>query len=186
MHRFKLPVATVLLAGLLCSAAAAAGPKIRLNTSMGDIDIELNQAKAPKTTAHILKLVDDGFYAGLVFPRVLANFVIQAGGYLPNLEYREPPGTVVNESSNGLSNVKGSVAMARLNDPDSADTQFYINVNDNTRLDATPTQPGYTVFGTVVAGWDTVVEIELTDVGMSQGMAGVPETPVIIHKASRL
>ncbi len=153
---------------------------------MGDIDVELDAQKAPVSAANFLKLVDDGFYDGLIFHRVLANFVIQAGGYEANLTYREPPGTIVNESHNGLSNLKGTIAMARQNHPDSADAQFFINVKDNGHLDATPNKPGYTVFGKVIAGWDAVVEIELSDVAMKQGLAGVPTSPILIHKARRL
>jgi cyclophilin family peptidyl-prolyl cis-trans isomerase len=138
-------------------------PIVRLETSMGNIDIELLPDKAPKTVENFLTLVDDGFYDGLIFHRVVAGFVIQAGGYDEGMSYRPPPGTVENESANRLPNRKYSVAMARLSDPDSADTQFFINVKDNGHLDWQPGRPGYTVFGQVVAGMDVATAIELVD-----------------------
>ena len=95
-------------------------------------------------------------------------------------------GTVINESGNGLTNGRGTLAMARQSDPDSADAQFFINVNDNTHLNAAPGQPGYTVFGRVVDGWDVVTEIELADTVRREGMVGVPETPIVIESAKRL
>jgi peptidyl-prolyl cis-trans isomerase A (cyclophilin A) len=163
-----------------------ANPRVRLETTLGPIDIELLPAKAPRTVENFLALVDQGFYDGLVFHRVEAGFVIQAGGYDEQLRYRTPPGTVVNESLNGLPNRRFSVAMARLNDPDSADTQFFINVADNTHLNPVGTRPGYTVFGQVVAGTEAVTAIELVDTHVEAGMAGVPEQDVIITRARRL
>ena len=179
----------VLLACLLCSClnvAAAEPPMVRLETSAGDIDIALYPDEAPQSVANFLDLVDNSFYDGLVFHRVLANFVIQAGGYDAQLNYREPPRQVPNESKNGLANRRGTVAMARLADPHSADAQFYINVNDNTHLDPQGDGFGYTVFGKVVAGMETVVDIELVDTEEQNGMVGVPATPVVIHRARRL
>ena len=177
---------TAALVACLLTGVSHADAVVRLTTSKGDIDIELYPDRAPDTVANFLQLVDDGFYEGLIFHRVLANFVIQAGGYEPNLTYREPPRTVKNESTIRLGNKKGTVAMARMTDPDSADAQFFINVRNNDYLNAAPGKPGYTVFGKVIEGWDTVVEIELTDVGMRQGMQGVPTEPVVIHRAVRL
>jgi cyclophilin family peptidyl-prolyl cis-trans isomerase len=182
--RLGLGLGVVLAAG--STALAADAPTVRLETSMGNIDIELFPDRAPKTVENFLSLVDDGFYDGLVFHRVVAGFVIQAGGYDHRLTYRSPPGTVVNESANRVKNARYTVAMARLNDPDSADTQFFINVKDNTHLDWQPGQPGYTVFGRVVAGTEVVTAIELVDTGIEAGMAGVPLEDVIIQRAVRL
>ena len=179
----------VLFASLLCaclSAAATEAPLVRLETSAGDIDISLDAAKAPQSVANFLHLVDSEFYDGLVFHRVVANFVIQAGGYDAQLNYREPPHQVPNESRNGLGNRRGTVAMARLAHPHSADAQFFINVNDNAHLDPQGGDYGYTVFGKVVAGMETVVDIELMDTEVQNGMVGVPVTPVVIHRARRL
>jgi peptidyl-prolyl cis-trans isomerase A (cyclophilin A)/peptidyl-prolyl cis-trans isomerase B (cyclophilin B) len=180
----RLLTVVLLTAGV--AANANDNPVIRLETTLGNIDIELYPDKAPETVKNVLDLVDRGFYDGLIFHRVVAGFVIQAGGYDPDLTYREPPGTVVNESDNGLKNVRYSVAMARLADPDSADSQFFINLKDNPHLDAGPDSPGYTVFGQVIAGTDVVDEIELVDTHLEGGMAGVPEQDVIITHAERL
>jgi cyclophilin family peptidyl-prolyl cis-trans isomerase len=166
--------------------AETTAPVVRLETTLGDIDIELYPDRAPETVANFLDLVNNGFYDGLIFHRVVAGFVIQAGGYDEKLTYRQPPRTVVNESTNGLRNQKYSVAMARLSDPDSADTQFFINVRHNPNLDGDRTKPGYTVFGQVIAGMETVTAIELVDTHLEAGMAGVPEKDVIITRAHRL
>ncbi|NIP13254.1 MAG: peptidyl-prolyl cis-trans isomerase [Pseudomonadales bacterium] len=160
-------------------------PGVVLETSVGSFEVELYPDRAPASVANFLSLVDDGFYDGLIFHRVIANFVIQTGGYDVDMGYREPPQTVVNESANGLTNRRGYLAMARLSDPDSADAQFYINVRDNPHLDFQPGSPGYTVFGRVVSGWEIVVEIELSDTVVRAGMVGVPEVPIVIRKAAR-
>lgn len=191
MQTFKRRIAlavlscAVLAAGAL-QAAAGDHPRVRLSTSLGDIDVELYADRAPRTVANFLERVDEGFYEGLIFHRVVAGFVIQTGGYDAGLNYREPPGNVPNESANGLRNSRGTLAMARLTDPDSANTQFFINVKDNGHLDAAAGQPGYTVFGRVVDGMDVVTEIELSDTTRQGGMAGVPETPIVIERAARL
>jgi peptidyl-prolyl cis-trans isomerase A (cyclophilin A) len=183
-----LALLTLLPAGhaLGTESTAADRPIVRLETSLGNIDIELFPDKSPKTVENFLTLVDGGFYDGLIFHRVVAGFVIQAGGYDERLAYRPPPGTVVNESANRLENAQYTVAMARLSDPDSADTQFYINLKDNDHLDWQPGRAGYTVFGQVVAGTNVVAAIELVDTHVEQGMAAVPEQDVIITRATRL
>lgn len=167
------------------AAAKAARPVVKVTTNLGTFAIELLPEQAPETTRNFLARVDEAFYDGLIFHRVIANFMIQAGGYDAALTYREPPGTVVNESRNGLKNRKGAVAMARMNHPDSADTQFFINVKNNTHLDAKGGAPGYTVFGQVIEGWPVVEQIELVDTGRANGMAGVPEQPVVIESIRR-
>ena len=190
---FRTAMSSLILATLLATAVSSdlawsetEKPVVRLETSLGNIDIELYPDRAPETVANFLDLVDGGFYDGLIFHRVVAGFVIQAGGYDERLTYRQPPRTVVNESANGLRNQKYSVAMARLSDPDSADTQFFINVKHNPNLDGDRTRPGYTVFGQVIAGQETVTAIELVDTHLEAGMAGVPEEDVIITRAQRL
>lgn len=160
----------------------AANPSVRVTTNRGEFEIRLFQDKAPLSVANFLSLVEQEFYNGLIFHRVIANFVVQAGGYDASMNYRKPPATVANESNNGLTNRKGLVAMARLNDPNSADAQFYINVKTNPHLDATPGRPGYTVFGEVSQGWDVVESIELSDTHLKNGMPGVPEAPIIIER----
>jgi len=176
-------------AAVLASGAARAAddnPRVRLVTTLGSIDVELFAEQAPKTVANFLRLVDEDFYDGLVFHRVVAGFVIQTGGYDAGMNYREPPGSVPNESANGLENRKGTLAMARLADPDSANTQFYINVADNAHLNAQRGQPGYTVFGRVVDGMEVVTEIELADTTRKAGMVGVPERAILVEDVERL
>jgi len=177
-----------LLAALLAFSATAeeSAPVVSLETSVGNIDVELFPAQAPKTVDNFLRLVDEGFYSGLIFHRVIAGFMVQGGGFDANMVRRKPPRTVVNESINGASNARGTIAMARTNDPDSADAQFFINVTDNTYLDAQGGQPGYTVFGRVVAGMEAVADIELSETGRHRGMADVPIENILIHAATRL
>lgn len=199
MRRFLLIVLLLGLSGAAGAAADAAAeaatddpePKVRLQTTLGNIDLVLFPDRAPLSVANFLQLVDDGFYDGLIFHRVIANFMIQAGGFDAQMNYREAPGTVANESSNGLKNRKFRLAMARLNDPDSAGAQFFINVRSNPHLDATSRKPGYSVFGEVIDGQDVVEQIELVETvnfTMEDGsrMAAVPKTPVVIIEATRL
>ena len=175
---------TILLAGFLWVlhgvAHAQDNPRVSLVTNKGAIEIELLPKFAPKHVANFLSLVEEEFYVGLVFHRVIPNFMIQAGGYDGDLNYKARERRVENESFNGLKNKRLTLAMARLNDPDSADTQFFINVRDNPHLDAQPGQPGYTVFGKVVDGLDVIETIELTDTHLRMGMVAVPEEPIII------
>ncbi len=178
----------LLLLSTLMSPLAWSESSVRLTTNIGAIDIVLYDSQAPLTVKNFLELVDAGYYNGLIFHRVLAGFVIQAGGYDEKLVAREPnpPRTVKNESKVGLGNRKGTLAMARLDDPDSADTQFFINAKDNPHLNAKPGIPGYTVFGEVVSGWERVETIELTEVGTRDGMQGVPISTMVILKAERI
>ena len=175
---------TMLLAGFLWAlhgvAHAQENPRVSLVTNKGAIEIELLPKFAPKHVANFLSLVEEEFYLGLVFHRVIPNFMIQAGGYDGDLNYKASERRVENESFNGLKNKRLTIAMARLNDPDSADTQFFINVRDNPHLDAQPGQPGYTVFGKVVDGLDVIETIELTDTHLRMGMVAVPEETIII------
>ena len=122
--------------------------------------IELFPEKAPQHVNQFLRLVNEGFYDGLIFHRVIPNFVIQAGGYDSELKYFSSEQKIVNESFNGLKNAKHTVAMARLSKPDSADTQFFINLRDNNHLDSSEGNPGYTVFGKVIDGFEVIEEIE--------------------------
>jgi peptidyl-prolyl cis-trans isomerase A (cyclophilin A)/peptidyl-prolyl cis-trans isomerase B (cyclophilin B) len=164
----------------------AVNPRVVIETTEGTIELELLPKFAPKHVDNFLNLVEAEFYAGLIFHRVIPNFMIQAGGYDVGVNYKETGGiSVPNESFNGLRNKRGSVAAARLDDPDSASTQFFINVRDNFYLDAKPGQPGYTVFARVIDGFDTVERIELTDTHLRKGMAGVPEQPIVILSVTK-
>ena len=142
--------------------------------------IELFPEKAPQHVNQFLRLVNEGFYDGLIFHRVIPNFVIQAGGYDSELKYFSSEQKIINESFNGLKNAKHTVAMARLSKPDSADTQFFINLRDNNHLDSSDGNPGYTVFGKVIDGFEVIEEIELQDTESREGFFGLPVSPVTI------
>jgi cyclophilin family peptidyl-prolyl cis-trans isomerase len=181
-------VATLVGVALLSRSvyAADAAERVRFVTTAGVIELELDAARAPQTVANILDLVDAGFYDGLVFHRIVPGFVIQAGGYDAKLARRDAPRTVPNEAANGLKNRKGTVAMARLPDPDSAGAQFFVNLQDNTNLDRRPGNPGYTVFGKVTSGMDVVNAIAEVPTQDIEELSGVPVVPVIITNAERI
>jgi peptidyl-prolyl cis-trans isomerase A (cyclophilin A) len=150
------------------------------NEEENKILIELFPEEAPQHVNQFLQLIEEGFYHGLIFHRVVPNFVIQAGGYNSKLEYFSNEQKIINESFNGLKNAKHTVAMARLSEPDSADTQFFINLRDNNHLDSTQGNPGYTVFGKVIDGFEVIEEIELQDTESREGLFGLPVSPVTI------
>ena len=159
---------------------------VRMQTSMGDIMLELDRDKAPETVDNFLRYVDDGFYDGTVFHRVIEGFMIQGGGYTKDYRKKPTRGPVKNEADNGMKNQRGTVAMARTSDPNSATAQFFINVVDNDFLDhraPTPRGWGYAVFGRVTEGMDVVDKIR----GVKTGSGGpfrkdVPKTPVVIER----
>ena len=153
------------------------------NERENKILIELFPDKAPQHVNQFLRLVNEGFYDGLIFHRVIPNFVIQAGGYDSELKYFSSEQKIINESFNGLKNAKHTVAMARLSKPDSADTQFFINLRDNNHLDSSEGNPGYTVFGKVIDGFEVIEEIELQDTESREGFFGLPVSPVKIIAA---
>jgi peptidyl-prolyl cis-trans isomerase A (cyclophilin A) len=172
------------LIGLASSSAWA--QKVLLNTSMGDIVIEVDAAKAPKTVENFLQYVKDGHYNGTVFHRVISNFMVQGGGMGPDLKEKPTRAPIPLESRNGLKNDRGTVAMARTGNPDSATAQFFINLKNNDFLNAAQSADGngYAVFGTVVSGMDVVDKIRAVPT-TSQGMhTDVPTKPVTIQKAS--
>ncbi|MFC7410532.1 peptidylprolyl isomerase [Hydrogenophaga atypica] len=173
--------------GLTLNVAAhaqSALPKVKLSTSLGDIVLELNAEKAPKTVENFLQYVKDGHYDGLVFHRVIPGFMIQGGGFSADMQQKATRTPIVLEATNGLKNERGTIAMARTNVPDSATSQFFINVVDNAMLNATGPGNGYAVFGKVTAGMDVVDKIRAVPTG-SRGMhRDVPTTPVTILKAS--
>jgi peptidyl-prolyl cis-trans isomerase A (cyclophilin A)/peptidyl-prolyl cis-trans isomerase B (cyclophilin B) len=172
--------------------AVAGHPRVLLHTSQGDITVELYPDKAPKTVDNFLQYVKEGFYDGTVFHRVIAKFMIQGGGWTRDLQRKRTHAPIRNEANNGLSNLRGTLAMARTGDPHSAAAEFFINLVDNKRLDyvADPSSPapvswGYCVFGKVVAGMDTVDKIAAIETGPQGPFQGdVPKTPVVIEKAS--
>jgi cyclophilin family peptidyl-prolyl cis-trans isomerase len=139
------------------------------------------------TVGHFLKLVDSGFYDGLIFHRVIPGFMAQGGGYTPGLELKEDDAAIPNESGNGMSNMRGTIAMARTNDPHSANTQFFINVADNVRLDSSSNRWGYAVFGYVIEGMEVIDEIVAVRTGPQGKLrSDVPMVPVVIKKMSQV
>ncbi|GAA0705808.1 peptidylprolyl isomerase [Dokdonella soli] len=166
--------------------AQTVASKVLLKTSMGDITLQLYPDKAPKSVENFLAYVKSGFYDGTIFHRVIGNFMIQGGGFTKDLRQKSTKAPVVNESKNGLSNLRGTLAMARTQDPNSATAQFFINTVDNPRLDYTSdASPGYCVFGKVVTGLDVVDKIRAVETG-PQGpfRSDVPVTPVVIEKVT--
>jgi len=180
----RLLIALSMASALALSAVPAAAQKVRLATSAGDIVLELDAAKAPKTVENFLAYVRAKHYDGLIFHRVIDGFMLQGGGFKPDMTEKPVRAPIVLESRNGLPNLRGSIAMARTNVPDSATSQFFINVADNTRLDAAEGRDGYAVFGRVVQGMDVVDKIRLVPVTSKGPHQNVPATPVVITKAS--
>lgn len=153
---------TIFLASLVAAPFAlhaADKPRVRVDTNRGSFVIELEPERAPLTVELFLQYVNEGFYNGTIFHRVIQGFLAQGGGFTPDLEPKPAEKTVPNESGNGLSNLRGTVGMARSNEPHSATGQFYINLNDNLDLNPRPTRWGYAVFGKVVEGMEVVDEI---------------------------
>jgi len=157
-----------------------------IDTSLGAITIELDAQKAPLHTANFGKYADDKFYDGLVFHRVIPGFMIQGGGHTADVSQKSATGgPVKNESSNGLKNLRGTVAAARLSDPDTATSQFFINLKDNDFLDAAGNKAGYTVFGKVTSGMDVVDKIAAVKTGTKGSFNDVPVQAVVIHSIRR-
>jgi len=196
---------------LLWSAIAIAETRVVMKTNMGEIEIALDEEKAPVTVDNFLKYVDDGSFKDTIFHRVIAGFMIQGGGHYLDLSEAECKGVIRNEADNGLANLRGTIAMARTNEIDSASRQFFINVTDNHFLDHTSEsctreddarsataraqgryRPqtcksfGYAVFGRVVSGMDVVELIELSETGALGPYDDVPTTPVVILSVNRV
>jgi cyclophilin family peptidyl-prolyl cis-trans isomerase len=173
------------LAGLaLASSSLSAAPFVRVTTSMGDFTLEVNPQRAPLTTDNFLKYVKEGFYDGTLFHRVVANFVVQGGGYAAaDKKLKKPHDSIPNESGNGLQNSRGTVGLARAEGAHSGNSQFYVNLVDNPELDPVPTRWGYAVFGKVVQGMDVVDRIGVMPTGaVAPFKSDSPLQPVIIQK----
>ncbi len=175
-------LASLALAALLAWTAPALAQKVRLATSLGDIVVELDPEKAPKTVDNFLRYVKAGHYNGVIFHRVIDGFMIQTGGYKPDLSEKPTRAPIPLEVGRGLSNLRGSLAMARTGDPNSATSQFFINVNDNVRLD--DMGGGYAVFGKVVEGMDVVDKIRAVPTRSAGVHGNLPETAILIKKAT--
>ncbi|WP_455204560.1 peptidylprolyl isomerase [Kaarinaea lacus] len=172
------------------SFAADPAPRVLLQTNMGNITLELNSEKAPASVANFLSYVNEGFYNGTVFHRVIDGFMIQGGGFTEDLQRKPTKAPIKNEADNGLKNDAGTIAMARTNDPNSATAQFFINVVNNDFLNfrsKTVRGWGYAVFGKVVEGMDVVDKIRKTPTGPSGPFRqDVPKTTIVIQSASVL
>ncbi len=176
-------LATAVAAG--GAAAQSAAPRVKLATSAGDIVVELAPAKAPKTVENFLQYVKDKHYDGTVFHRVIDGFMIQGGGFTPQMQQKTTRAPIPLEAANGLKNDRYTIAMARTSNPNSATSQFFINVKDNDSLNApNPDGHGYAVFGKVVAGQDVVDKIRTVRTGNMGGMQNVPVEPVVIQSAT--
>ena len=188
-----MKILMVLAAGVFILVSAvfvegASAPRVTLETSMGKIVLELNQEKAPKTVANFLQYVDSGFFDGTIFHRVIDGFMIQAGGFTADMVKKPTRASIENEADNGLKNRRGTVAMARTNDPNSATAQFFVNTADNASLNHTRKDArgwGYAVFGKVVEGMDIVGAISKVATGRQGSMGDVPRETIVIQKASR-
>lgn len=182
-----LVVVFFLVVGVTGASFAAERSMVKMETTKGDIMIELFPDKAPKTVANFLQYVNSGAYDGTIFHRVINGFMIQGGGFEPDMRSRPSKEAIRNEANNGLKNVRYSIAMARTNDPHSASNQFFINVENNTSLDYRSSSMqgwGYAVFGQVVDGMSVVDKIKAVPVTKRGMHDDVPRDPVIIKKAS--
>jgi len=179
-------VAVIMICAMLGSSLAVAGEQtvVRMTTSMGVIEMALDAERAPKTVANFVRYAREGFYNGTVFHRVIANFMIQGGGFSKDMRKKSTHAAVLNEADNGLRNSTGTIAMARTSSPDSATSQFFINTHDNGFLNhrgETASEWGYAVFGKVTNGMDVVRRIEAVETGNRSGMGDVPLKPVVIE-----
>ena len=159
---------------------------VKLETSHGDITLEFFPEAAPVTVANFLQYVDEEYFDGTVFHRVIPNFVIQGGGFTMDMEQKETREKIKNEADNGLNNERGTLSMARTSEVDSATSQFFINLRDNTSLDHSEANFGYAVFAKVVDGMDIVEEIAKTETATTGFHQDVPVEPIIVNKATQI
>ena len=164
--------------------AQPADPRVKLQTTLGAIVIELNPKAAPVTVENFLRYVNEGYYDGLIFHRVMSGFMIQGGGMTADMQQKMTNPPIINEAANGLKNDRATISMARTADPDSATSQFFINVVDNEPLNYSSNPPGYTVFGKVAEGMDIVDNIAAVETTTVEPYKNVPVVPVVIQKAA--
>lgn len=164
--------------------AKSANPLVLLKTNKGEVTLELFADKAPNTTANFISYVNNGFYNNTVFHRVIKDFMIQGGGFDTNMTQKPTNAPIQNEASPTVQNLRGTISMARTNDPHSASSQFFINVRDNFSLDKSSVNPGYAVFGKVIKGMEVVDAISLVNTGSFQYMQDVPNEQVIVTSAT--
>lgn len=184
MRRFFVLMLISLVSISANTPAFAANPQVTIETNRGNLIIELYPDKAPKTVANFMAYMKSGFYKNTIFHRVISNFMIQGGGFTQDLAEKATSAPIINEANNGLSNDTGTIAMARTSDPDSATSQFFINVNNNHFLNFRNPDPqliGYCVFGRVLKGMDVVREIAATPTWTVGPYDDVPKSPVVIQ-----
>jgi len=184
----KKIIVSLLIPYLLMTSAFADdhNPTVIMQTNMGNITLELFPEKAPETVKNFLGYVDDGFYEGTIFHRVIAGFMIQGGGFTEDMKKKETKGAIQNESKNGLSNSQGTISMARTSHPHSATAQFFINTVNNRNLDPRGNQFGYAVFGKVTKGMELVIRLGRSPKTSKAGHRDVPKQAIIIEKVVRL
>ena len=186
MRKISLMLCLLLLPQLLAAqdaASAAGAQRVRVVTTAGSFVIELDHNRAPRTVDAFMKYVKEGFYSGVIFHRLVAGFIAQAGGYTPDMQPKAVTENVVNESGNGLSNLRGTVGFARSNEPHSGTSQFYVNLADNVDLNPRPTRWGYAVFGKVVEGMEVVDDIGHRPTGGGGPFqSSVPVEPIVIQR----
>jgi len=183
---FRLLIISLLMLATFTTAHAEV-PRVFIKTNMGNIELELDPAKAPESVKNFLRYVDEGFYNGTVFHRVIKGFMVQGGGFSQDFQRKSTHEPIQNEAKNGLKNDRGTIAMARTRAPHSATAQFFINHADNHTLNHPSFDGwGYAVFGKVTQGMDIVDKIANTPTGSNHGMRDVPNNPVIIESISRL
>lgn len=183
MHSTSRRMVMALTAALLTSTAwaQAAPPQVKFQTSLGDFTVEVYPDKAPKTVENFLQYVKDKQYNGTIFHRVIGNFMVQGGGFTANMSQKPTRDPIPLEAKNGLKNDRGTIAMARTGNPNSATAQFFVNVVNNDGLNApSPDGHGYAVFGKVTAGMDTIDKIRAVPTGRQD----VPDTPILINSAT--
>ncbi|WP_223547486.1 peptidylprolyl isomerase [Pseudomonas sp. A-B-19] len=183
LKKIALAAGSVLFAANLMAATPEKAPHVLLDTTNGQIEIELDPVKAPISTKNFLAYVDSGFYNNTIFHRVIPGFMVQGGGFTQTMQQKETKDPIKNEHKNGLVNVRGTLSMARTSVPDSATSQFFINVKDNDFLDQ---GDGYAVFGKVVKGMEVVDIIVNSPTTVRGGMKDVPADPVYIKSAKRI
>lgn len=180
-------VASLVLAASFAWAqpAQAANPTVIFKTSLGDITIQLDPKNAPISTANFLAYVDKKFYDGTIFHRIIPGFVVQGGGFTPGMTQKDTVPPIKNEASNGLKNLRGTISMARTNDPDSATSQFFLNLVDNPPLDPGMNGPGYAVFGKITKGLDVIDKMAQVQTTTKGPFENVPVQDVILISARR-
>lgn len=186
LKKIAIAACSVLFAANLMAATPAKPTRVVLDTSFGAIEIQLEDQKAPISTANFLGYVDSNFYNNTIFHRVIPGFMAQGGGFTAQMQQKPTKDPIKNEANNGLHNVRGTVAMARTSQVNSATSQFFINTADNAMLDNGVRDFGYAVFGKVVKGMDVVDQIVNAQSGNKQGMQNVPLDPIYIKSAKRV